>query len=206
MSVSVASISTWARWIDEFAIPRQLALPKHLLLTSAGGSDSCASRGYDFALLPSGREWLAFATTAFIIINVVINVALGAVSRLHLGRNDGYSGRIQNRSGPNRLGAVRHVHPRLPTQSKTLFKEDIVPDEADRWLFNLAPILMVVAGFDGSVGDPVRAAGTFVVDLNIGILFRDRDYFAVGHISGFGFLGIGPTASRYSPGCDRWRC
>ncbi len=134
----------------------------------AGGSDSCASRGYDIALLPSGLEWLAFATTAFIIINVVINVALGAVV-VYIWGERRILGRIQNRSGPNRWGPFG-MFTSVADAIKTLFKEDIVPDEADRWLFNLAPILMVVPVLMVLSVIPF-GAGTFVVDLNIGILF-----------------------------------
>lgn len=134
----------------------------------AGGSDGCASRGYDIALLPSGLEWLAFAITAFIIINVVINVALGAVI-VYIWGERRILGRIQNRTGPNRWGPFG-MFTSVADAIKTLFKEDIVPDEADRWLFNLAPILMVVPVLMVLSVIPF-GVGTFIVDLNVGILF-----------------------------------
>ncbi len=134
----------------------------------AGGSDGCASRGYDTAVLPSGLEWLAFAITAFIIINVVINAALGAVV-VYIWGERRILGRIQNRTGPNRWGPFG-MFTSVADAIKTLFKEDIVPDEADRWLFNLAPILMVVPVLMVLSVIPF-GLGTFVVDLNVGILF-----------------------------------
>ena len=134
----------------------------------ASGSDSCAARGYDTAVLPSGLEWLAFAITAFIIINVVINAALGSVI-VYIWGERRILGRIQNRTGPNRWGPFG-MFTSVADAIKTLFKEDIVPDEADRWLFNLAPILMVVPVFMVLSVIPF-GLGTFVVDLNVGILF-----------------------------------
>ncbi len=134
----------------------------------ASGSEGCASRGYDTAILPSGLEWLAFAVTAFIIINVVINAALGAVI-VYIWGERRILGRIQNRTGPNRWGPFG-MFTSVADAIKTLFKEDIVPDEADRWLFNLAPILMVVPVLMVLSVIPF-GLGTFVVDLNVGILF-----------------------------------
>ena len=134
----------------------------------ASGSDDCGARGYDIAVLPAGLEWLAFAVTAFIIINVVINAALGTVV-VYIWGERRILGRIQNRTGPNRWGPFGSFTS-VADAIKTLFKEDIVPDEADRWLFNLAPILMVVPVFMVLSVIPF-GIGTFVVDLNVGILF-----------------------------------
>ena len=134
----------------------------------ASGSDACDARGYGTAVLPSGLEWLAFAITAFIIINVVINAALGSVV-VYIWAERRILGRIQNRTGPNRWGPFG-MFTSVADAIKTLFKEDIVPDEADRWLFNLAPILMVVPVLMVLSVIPF-GLGTFVVDLNVGILF-----------------------------------
>ncbi|MCY4474409.1 MAG: NADH-quinone oxidoreductase subunit NuoH [Chloroflexi bacterium] len=134
----------------------------------AGSSDSCAERGYDTTLLPAGFEWLAFAITAFLIINIVINAGLGAVV-VYIWGERRILGRIQNRTGPNRWGPFGSLTS-VADAIKTLFKEDIVPDEADRWLFNLAPILMVFPVLSVLAVIPF-GVGTFVVDLNIGILF-----------------------------------
>jgi len=50
-------------------------------------------------------------------------------------------GRIQNRIGPNRVGPWG-IFQALADAVKMLIKEDIIPDNADRPLFNLAPILI----------------------------------------------------------------
>ena len=91
----------------------------------AGGSDSCAARGYDTTILPSGFEWLAFAITAFIMINIVINAGLGAVI-VYIWGERRILGRIQNRTGPNRWGPFGSFTS-VADAIKTLFKEDIVP-------------------------------------------------------------------------------
>ena len=168
----------------------------------AGGSDSCAARGYDTAVLPSGLEWLAFAITAFIIINVVINAALGSVI-VYIWGERRILGRIQNRTGPNRWGPFG-MFTSVADAIKTLFKEDIVPDEADRWLFNLAPILMVVPVFMVLSVIPF-GLGTFVVDLNVGICssLRSRRCQACQSCWRRGHRG---TVSQYSQACGLSPC
>ncbi len=134
----------------------------------AGDSASCADRGYSSGFLPAGLEWLGFAITAFIIIFAVINFALGAVL-VYIWAERRMLGRIQNRTGPNRWGPFG-IFTSVADAIKTLFKEDIVPDDADRLLFNIAPIIMVFPVFLVLAVIPF-GAGTFVLDLNIGLLF-----------------------------------
>ena len=69
----------------------------------AGGSDTCAERGYSAGMFPAGLEWLALAVTATVITFVVINVGLGLVVAYIWGERR-VLGRIQNRTGPNRWG------------------------------------------------------------------------------------------------------
>ena len=55
-------------------------------------------------------------------------------------------GDMQNRIGPNRAGPLGILQT-LADGIKLFFKEDLVPDEADRWVFKLAPFLSVVPAF-----------------------------------------------------------
>jgi NADH-quinone oxidoreductase subunit H len=50
-------------------------------------------------------------------------------------------GRIQNRIGPNRVGPWG-IFQAFADAVKMLIKEDIIPSGADKWVFNLAPILI----------------------------------------------------------------
>lgn len=52
--------------------------------------------------------------------------------------------RIQNRPGPNRVGPFGLIQTVADTV-KIILKEDIIPRGADRWLFNIAPVLAVFA-------------------------------------------------------------
>jgi NADH-quinone oxidoreductase subunit H len=134
----------------------------------AGGSDGCAVRGYDAGFLPSGLEWLAFAITAFVLANIFINGALGGVLALIWGERR-ILARFQNRVGPNRWGPMGSLTS-VADAIKTMFKEDIVPDQADRFLFNLAPVIMVVPVLLVFAVIPV-GIGTVVADINVGLLF-----------------------------------
>ncbi len=134
----------------------------------AGDSADCVARGYGSGFLPDGLEWLAFLVTAIVIIMVVINAGLGAVI-VYIWAERRFLGRIQNRTGPNRWGPFGMLTS-VADAIKTLFKEDVVPEDADRLLFNLAPILMVLPVFLVLAVIPF-GVGTFVLDLNIGILF-----------------------------------
>ncbi len=77
--------------------------------------------------------------------------------------------RIQSRVGPNRVGP-QGVLQWLADGVKNLLKEDVVPAAADRFLFLLAPYV-VVAGFTASFVAIPFAASFIVADLDIGILY-----------------------------------
>jgi NADH-quinone oxidoreductase subunit H len=77
--------------------------------------------------------------------------------------------RIQSRVGPNRVGPQGFLQ-WLADGLKNLLKEDIIPSAADRWLFSLAPYL-VVAGFIATFAAIPFAAPLIIADLNIGILY-----------------------------------
>jgi len=51
---------------------------------------------------------------------------------------------IQGRLGPNRVGFQGILQP-VADAMKLFFKEDIIPRQADRFLFNLAPVLVMVS-------------------------------------------------------------
>jgi NADH-quinone oxidoreductase subunit H len=91
------------------------------------------------------------------------------------------AGRIQDRLGPNRVGPFGIVQTVADTV-KILLKEDIMNAGVDRWVFNLAPILSVLAVILVWAVVPFSSAwiGT---NLNIGVLYL----VAVG---GFGTVSV----------------
>jgi NADH-quinone oxidoreductase subunit H len=89
-------------------------------------------------------------------------------------------GFMQQRYGPYLVGPHGMLQP-LADIVKLLFKEELRPKGADKWLFNLAPILAVTAAFAAFATVPVGAETTFfglldnpvkigVADLNVGVL------------------------------------
>src|ERR1700683_1306146 len=85
---------------------------------------------------------------------------------------------MQARLGPMRVGPHGLLQP-IADAVKLLLKEDIIPDEADKAIFWIAPLISVTAGMVAlsapAVGPCVQSA-----DLNVGLLF----------IVGIGALGI----------------
>src|SRR5690349_15981099 len=61
---------------------------------------------------------------------------------------------IQNRLGPNRTGPFGLLQS-IADGIKFLFKEDITPLEANKWLYTLAPVVSVVPAFMAMVVYPV---------------------------------------------------
>ena len=144
------------------------SLWRNIYCVLAGDSAGCAARDYASGPLPGGLEWLAFAITALAIIGLVINGVLGGVIVLIWGERRLF-GRFQSRTGPNRWGPFG-MRTSVADAIKTMFKEDVVPVDADRILFNLAPILIATPALLVFAVIPF-GIGTYVADLNVGVLF-----------------------------------
>ena len=144
------------------------SLWRNIYCVLAGDSAGCAARDYASGSLPGGLEWLAFAITALAIIGLVINGVLGGVIVLIWGERRLF-GRFQSRTGPNRWGPYGMLTS-VADAIKTMFKEDVVPADADRILFNLAPILIATPALLVVAVIPF-GIGTYVADLNVGVLF-----------------------------------
>ncbi|NBW99254.1 NADH-quinone oxidoreductase subunit NuoH [bacterium] len=76
---------------------------------------------------------------------------------------------MQDRIGPNRVGPFG-IFQFAADAIKMISKEDYVPPGGDRFLFNIAPVLVVVGSCAGFVALPL---GQYLVagDINIGILY-----------------------------------
>ena len=107
------------------------------------------------------------------------------------------AGHIQQRLGPMRVGWHGILQP-LADGIKLLTKEDHIPDDADRFLFTLAPVITLVATFAVFValpfGEPITIYGTEITlhlaDMNVALLY----VLAIAGIDVFGVI-IGGWAS-----------
>ncbi len=118
--------------------------------------------------LPESLDWLAYSLTGLVIAVVIINVFLVLVA-LYTWFERRALARFQVRIGPNRWGPFGLLQP-VADLVKLLTKEDIVPVGADRWVFNLAPIVMFIPGVLVLAVIPF-GKNSFIADLNVGILF-----------------------------------
>jgi len=89
---------------------------------------------------------------------------------------------MQARLGPMRVGPHGLLQP-IADAVKLLIKEDIIPDDADKLVFWLAPVLSVGAALLSLAGLAIGPAFQIAQDINIGILF------VVG-VSALGIFGI----------------
>ncbi len=78
-------------------------------------------------------------------------------------------GRFQDRYGPNRVGPLGILQ-FVADAVKMFTKEDIIPADADRVIFNLAPVMVVVPTFLVLAVLPF-GRGMVAADLNIGFLY-----------------------------------
>ena len=80
-----------------------------------------------------------------------------------------FAARMQSRIGPYRVGPHGLLQP-IADGVKLMLKEHLVPDAADKGVFNLAPIVFLVPCLLIFASMPF-APGLGVADLNIGVLF-----------------------------------
>ena len=77
---------------------------------------------------------------------------------------------IQARLGPMRVGPWGLLQP-IADGLKLLTKEDFIPENADRWIFFVAPYIAVVAAFIVLAVVPFGPDWAVITDVNIGVLF-----------------------------------
>jgi NADH-quinone oxidoreductase subunit H len=102
----------------------------------------------------------AIFVLGFIIVNVLVLVWLERK----------FSGRIQSRLGPMRVGRPHGWAQTIADMVKLLGKEDVVPRSADKALFVIAPVVIFTATMLVYVVVPMGPR-TIVSDLNIGVLY-----------------------------------
>lgn len=113
---------------------------------------------------PPLNPWLHGLVYGGIIAVIFLTIAAGSI---WFERK--FAGRMQSRIGPTFVGPAGLLQV-IADAVKMLQKEDIVPAAADRVLFNLAPVFVVVFAMAGLAVVPL-GEGIVTADLDIGVLF-----------------------------------
>lgn len=141
--------------------------------------------GFDASSL---MAFIIFAVVALIIVGVMATIGgAGTYAERKI------SADLQARIGPNRVGPFGLLQ-FLADGVKMILKEDIVTTNADRFTFNLAPVLCLVGVFATLAVVPY-SSGFILADLNVGI------FYLVGMASLVGvgvFLGGYASNSKWS--------
>ncbi len=119
--------------------------------------------------------------TEMLIIGVVILVFYAIVGLFLVYAERKVCAFMQNRLGPNRVGPFG-IFQTIADLVKLLFVELIPIANADKFLFNLAPFIVIIASFMAIAAIPF-ALGLHAIDLNIGVLY-------VIAVSSMGVIGV----------------
>lgn len=145
-------------------------------------------RDYFGDMGPIVFKFLSAGLFAFIIVNIAALIGgLGTYAERKI------SADIQARYGPNRVGPLGLLQ-FLADGIKMVFKEDIVPNVADKFLFTLAPLLCIVGVFATFAVVPF-SSNFLLTDLNVGVFYL----LGVASLVGVGiFLGGYASNSKWA--------
>lgn len=127
----------------------------------------------------------------FYIVVVLLGVTLSVAYLTLIERR--VIGRMQLRIGPNRVGPFGLLQP-FADVFKMLFKEAFVPSGANRWIFILAPMMIMVPAFAAWAVIPF-GEGVVISDINLGLMYL----LAISSLSVYGILMAGwASNSKYA--------
>lgn len=123
--------------------------------------------------------WAVFAEMVIIGLAILIFYAVIGLFLVYAERK--VCAFIQNRVGPNRVGPYGIIQT-IADFFKLMLKELIPIKNADKFLFNLAPFIVIIASFMAIAAIPF-AKGLHAIDFDIGVLY-------VIAVSSLGVVGI----------------
>jgi NADH-quinone oxidoreductase subunit H len=124
--------------------------------------------------------WLAL-TIEFVIVGVLCIGLFAVLGLVLIMMERKVSAYMQVRLGPNRVGP-KGMFQTVADTLKLLVKEGLTPTGSDKFLFNLAPFVVMIAAM--LVLAPIAFAKNFQIwDINIGVLY-------VSAVSSIGVIGI----------------
>jgi len=134
---------------------------------------------------------LGIIYTIFKIIVIIVPLMLGVAYLTYAERK--VIGYMHDRLGPNRVGKYGLLQP-IADAIKLLFKELIIPTKANKYLYMMAPVIVIGPSLTAWAVIPFTE--TFVVaDLNVGLLFL----LAMTSLSVYGIIIAGwATNSKYA--------
>jgi NADH-quinone oxidoreductase subunit H len=127
--------------------------------------------------MPDMQQIINFIITIGIPVVVLLSFILANAMYLQLMERKVLA-HMQSRLGPMRTGWHGLLQP-VADAVKFMFKEDIIPAKADKWVFSLAPLIFLVMAFGAFVAIPFgpdtvifgRTVHLWVSNLNIGVLY-----------------------------------
>ena len=146
-------------------------------------------------------DWLTTLLVWLVKAAVVYGGLIGTAAVMTLAERK-VSAWMQYRIGPNRVGPWGVLQP-LADGVKFIFKEELIPEGGNRWMFRLAPLLaalpamltIAVIPFGGEVTIGRITTSLSVADLDIGVLY----VLAIGGLGIYGvILGGWASNSKYS--------
>ena len=138
---------------------------------------------------PGGAGNIFWATVYILLVFGGLSVAVIAMNWLERK----ILAHMQVRLGPMRVGPHGLLQP-IADAIKLLLKEDIIPAEADKIIFWIAPFIVVLAAFTVFVVVPFGPTHA-ITDMNIGILFM----LGVSSLSVLGIVTAGWASNSHYP-------